>query len=308
MLQQQDVVPKLRKQLVKRILDHLISLSTGSDDDKAAFAKIDNVFGGILREGLVSEQDSDLRSKVAKIARFRSTWTEVQEGGDDVRTSLDEYVSRMAEGQKGIYYVTAPTLSAAKNAPQIEGFQAKGFEVLLFGDPVDEWVASHYSKHGDHDLISVAKGESDLASEDDKKKLDEQTKSGEDFLKAAHEAVADDIEAVRFTSRLKDSPCCLVGSEHQPSPHMEELLRRSGQAMPGSKRSLELNPNHALVQRLQALHGAGKNDDVKQWISVLRDQAIVAEGGRLANASGFAKSIQDLLMQAVPAAAGKSAG
>ncbi len=309
MLQQQDVVPKLRKQLVKRILDHLNKLAEGDDADKAAFAKIDAAFGAILREGLVSEHDSDLKAKVAKLVRFRSTWTQAQEPADDARrTSFADYIARMQDGQKGIYYVTAPTLAAAISAPQIEGFRAKDIEVLLLTEPVDEWIVGQYTKHGEHELISVAKGESDLADADAKQRLEEQSKAAEGFLGAAKEALADNVETVRFTARLKDSPCCLVGNEHQPSPWMEELLRRSGQNPPASKRSLELNPDHPLIQRLQALHGAGKGDDVKRWLGVLRDQAVVAEGGRLADASAFAKSIQDLLLNAVPPTSASAGG
>lgn len=304
MLQQQDVVPKLRKQLVKRILDHLIKLNEGSDDEKAAFAKIEEAFGGILREGLVNEYDTDLRDKVAKLARFRSTWTEDQEGA--AKTSLADYVARMAEGQKAIYYVNAPTLAAAKAAPQIEGFRAKGYEVLLLSDPVDEWVAAHYTRHGTHDLVSVAKGDADLADAEARKALEERSKAAEGFLKSAGEALAQDIEAVRFTDRLKGSPCCLVGAAHQPSPWMEELLRRSGQAAPSSKRILELNPDHALVQRIQALHDQGQGEAVAKWVGILRDQAIIAEGGRLADASAFAKTVQELMMQGVPQAQAKA--
>jgi len=306
MLQQQDVVPKLRKLLVKRILDHLLKLAEGDEAAQATFAKIDAAFGIVLREGLVSEHDSDLKAKIGKLIRFRSTWTMAQEPADDSRrTSFADYVSRMADGQKGIYYVTAPNLAAATSAPQLEGFNAKNVEVLLLAEPVDEWIVGQYTKHGEHDLISVAKGESDLADAETKQRLEEQNKAAEGFLGAAKEALAEDIDVVRFTARLKDSPCCLVGAEHMPAPWMEEMLRRSGQSVPKSKRSLELNPDHPLIQRLQALHGLGKTADVKQWLGVLRDQAVIAEGGRLADASAFAKSVQELLLKAVPAAEAK---
>jgi len=308
-LQQQDIVPKLKKQLVKRILDHLAKLADGDDAEKAAFAKVDTAFGTLLREGMVSEQDSDTREKVAKLARFRSTWTEAQEPADESRrSSFADYVARMKEGQKAIYFVTGATVTAAKASPHLEGYVAKGLEVLFLTDPVDEWIVQHYTKHGLHELTSVAKGHADLANDDEKKQLEEQTKNFEGFLGAAKTALGDGISEVRLSKRLTGSPCCLVGSDGSVTPQMEELMRRMGQSVPPQSRILELNPDHALVQRLQALHGAGKADDVKRFVTVLRDQALVAEGSRLPDAGAFAKSVQDLLLSAVPPVASAAKG
>ena len=229
-LQQQDLVPKLKKQLVKRILEHLARMAEGDDTAKAAFAKIDTAFGAILREGLVSEPDPETREKVAKLARFRSTWTEAQEPADEARrTSFADYVARMQAGQKAIYYVTGANVAAAKASPHLEGYRAKGLEVLLFTDPVDEWIVQHYTKHGVHELSSVAKGQADLANDEEKKQLEQQTKQFEGFLGAAKSALGDGISEVRLSKRLTDSPCCLVGGDQSVSPQLEEIMRRMGQ-------------------------------------------------------------------------------
>lgn len=298
-LQQQDAVPKLRKQLVKRILDHLAKLANGDEAEKAAFATIDAAFGTILREGLVSEHDPETREKVAKLARFRSSWTVAQEPADEARTTgLDDYVARMKPEQKAIYFVTAQNLAMATASPHLEGYRQKGFEVLFLTDPVDEWVAQHFARFGDKPLASIAKGSDDLASEEEKKALAEQAKACEGFLGVCKEGLGAGISEVRLSKRLTDSPCCLVGDAHALSPQLEELMRRAGQEVPPQTRALELNPEHAVVKRLQALHDKGDTAKVKDLVTVLRDQALIAEGGRVPDAAGFARKVQELLLAA----------
>jgi len=298
-LQQQDVVPKLKKQLVKRILDHLAKLAGGDEAEQAAFAAIDTAFGTVLREGLVSEHDPETREKVARLTRFRSTWSLAQEPADEARrTGFDAYVARMQPEQKTIYFAVAQNLETAKASPHLEGYRRKGIEVLFFTEPVDEWIVQHYTRFAEKPLVSVAKGADDLASEDEKKELADKTKSFEGFIGACKEALGDGVSDVRLSSRLTDSPCCLVGDANAISPQMEELMRRSGQDVPKQRRTLELNPGHPLVQRLQGLHGAGDGAKLKELVSVLRDQALIAEGGRLEDAAGFARRVQGLLLAA----------
>lgn len=303
MLQQQETVGKLRKQVVKKVLDHLLKLGSSSDAaDITAFTAIDASFGTILREGLVS--DFDNRDRLSRLARWRSSQTVGT--STETKTSLEEYVRRMPEGQPAIYYLTAPTLEAARSSPQLEGFVRKGYEVLLLTDQVDEWVIGHLSEFDKRPLRSVAKGAADLTTADDKKALEEKQKSFSGFLGFVKEALGEDVSEVRLSDRLTDSPCCLVGEEHSLSPQMEELMRRMGQDVPKQKRILELNPSHPLVEKLRATQEAGTGDHERLRIQMrlLRDQSILAEGGRPQDPAAFAKGVQDLMLAALATAPG----
>ena len=292
-LQNTTVVPKIRKQLVKKVIDHLLTLAASSEEkDQAAWTAIDTTFGPIIREGLVT--DPEHQERVARLARYRSTWTEAEAKGP---TSLEDYVRRMPAGQEAIYVVTAASPEAAAKAPQIEGFRKKGFEVLFLTDPVDEYVVQHLTTFDGKKLAHVAKGGADLASADEKKDLEEQAKTFGGFMGFAKEALGDDIREVRLTSRLTDSPCCLVADEHGVSTQMEEIMKRMGQPVPKQQRVLELNPTHPLVLKLQSMHGQdASSPKLKDHLSVLRDQAVLADGGRLADPAGFAKKVQELLL------------
>jgi molecular chaperone HtpG len=310
-LQQQDTVAKLRKQLVKKILDHLAKLASSNDEqEKAAFATIDETFGAVLREGLIGDREN--QERIARLARWRSTWTtgtpaEGEQRGE--RTGLEDYIRRMPAGQEAIWYVIAGSLEAAKSSPHLEGFRKKGWEVLFLTEPVDEWVTTHFSEFDKRKLVNVAKGGAELASADEKKELEEKTKAYGGFLGFCKEALGDGVKEVRLSSRLTDSPCCLVADDGAVSGQMEELMRRMGQAVPAQSRILELNPGHPLVERLQALHGGGADAaKLGGWVAVLRDQALLAEGAKLADAAGFAKRVQELLAAALPPAAAAAKG
>ena len=290
-LQQQDTVKKLRKQLVKRILDHLAQLAASTEDaDKAAFIKIDAAFGPVMREGMVNDQEN--KDKLQRLVRYASTKTE-----GDAKTGLEDYVKRMAEGQQAIYFVTGANLAAAKSSPHLEGFTKRGFEVLYLVDPVDEWVSQQLTEFDGKKLVSVAKGAEDLGSEEEKKQLEEQTKELGGFITFVKESLGTEVKEVRLTNRLTDSPCCLVGEEHGMTPQMEELMRKMGQDVPTSARILELNPSHPLVAKLQALQSSDA-PKATAHVKVLRDQAILAEGGRIADPAAFAKRVQELLLSA----------
>jgi molecular chaperone HtpG len=298
MLQQQEVVGKLRKQLVKRLLDHLLKLGSSSEEaDKKAFASVDGAFGTVLREGLAT--DFENRDKISRLVRWRSTKSG-QEGVGEV-TGLEEYVRRMPAGQNAIYYLTAPSLEAARSSPQLEGFAKKGYEVLLLVDQVDEWVVGQLSEFDKRPLRSVAKGAADLGSADDKKALDEQQKALGGFMTFVKESLGEGISEVRLSDRLTDSPCCLVSDEHAMSPQMEELMRRAGREVPKQKRTLELNPGHPLVAGLRAAQEAGGADPerLRRQVRLLRDQALLAEGGRVEDPASFAKGIQELMLAAL---------
>ncbi|MHC5068058.1 MAG: molecular chaperone HtpG [Planctomycetota bacterium] len=295
-LQENAVVTKLRKQVVKRVLDHLLKLA---ENEPETFATIDREFGAVLREGLVNDLEN--RDKLLKLVRYCSTWTEQQEaaeGAAAVTTSLAGYVERMAEGQDKIYYVTAASVAAAKSSPHLEGFTKQGYEVLYLTDPVDEWVVGHITEFDDKQLVSVAKGAADLGEDEEAKAaLEEQSKTYADFLGFAGEQLGEGIKEVRLTHRLTDSPCCLVADEGGMSSNMEEMMRKFGQEVPTQARILELNPDHAVVGRLKELHAAGSTEQLGDYLSVLHDQAVLTEGGRIADPAAFAKRIQGLLGQ-----------
>jgi molecular chaperone HtpG len=301
-LQQQDTVAKLKKQLVKRILDHLLKLAQSGDEaEQKSFTAIEAAFGAILREGVVSDREN--QERIARLIRWRSTHTLAQ--GPEAKTGLEDYVRRMPEGQKAIYVLGAPSLEAARSSPHLEGFAKKGYEVLFLVDQVDEWVVSHFHEFDKRPLHNVAKGAADLASDEDRKALEEKQKQLGGFLGFAKESLGDEVAEVRLTDRLTDSPCCLVGEEHSISPQMEELMRRLGQDVPRQKRILELNPAHPLVERLQAAHASGGDAErLKRQVRLLRDQAVLAEGGRPADPAAFAKAVQELMLATIPPGSG----
>ena len=295
-LQEQDVVNKLRKQLTKRVLDYLSKLSKSDDEaDQKAFATIDEHFGPVLREGLVN--DFDNKDKIAKLVRFHSSYTEAEE--ERSKTGLAAYKERMAEGQEKIYLITAPSLAAAKGSPHAEGLLKKGYEVLYLVDPVDEWVARDLNEFDGTTISNITSGDSET-NEDEQKELEEANKNFEGFLSYAKEQFDSGIKEVRLTKRLADSPCCIVADAGGMSPHMEEMMRRHGQDVPAQERILELNPEHDLVQRLNNLHGDdSKREHVGEYLHVLRDQALLAAGAQVPDSTAFAKRVQNLLSAAL---------
>ncbi len=304
-LQQQDTVAKLRKQLVKRVLDHLLKLAASSEEkDQAAFTAIDASFGAVLREGIVN--DTENKERLSKLARFASSFSVAD--GKTGKTGLEDYVKRMPAEQKSIYLVVAPSIDAAKASPHVEGFLKKGWEVLYLTDPVDEWVVGHLSEFDKKPIVNVAKGQSDLTSDEDKKAIEEKAKSYSGFMGFCKEALDGDVSDVRLAGSLTDSPCRLVAESEGVSPQLEEMMRRMGHEVPAQKRVLELNAEHPVIKRLQALHdGGGDQPRLRDYIAVLRDQALLAEGAKLADPASFAKRVQDLLGAVVGGGEAKAA-
>ncbi|MFW5845375.1 MAG: molecular chaperone HtpG, partial [Planctomycetota bacterium] len=301
MLQKEANVARLRKQIVKRVLDHLQKLADSDEEaDRAIYAGIDREFGQVLREGMVN--DFENRDKVAKLARWQSTWTLDQEVGEEeqpVTTGLEAYKARMPAGQEQIYYITAPSLASARSAPQLEGYRKKGYEVLFFTAPVDEFIGQHYTRFEDTELVNVLSGDSQLEDEESKEALARRSEEFKPFLDWSKEEL-DGIKEVRLTSRLTDSPCCIVNDRQGMTTQMEELMKSFGQSVPEQERILELNPDHELVQRLQALHGdEGRRDTVRDHLQVLRDQALLAEGAKIKDQGSFAQRVQRLMAQAL---------
>ena len=289
LLQESRDVRAIREGSTKRVLSMLESLADSeSADDKAKYAEFWKQFGAVLKEGV--GEDHANQERLAKLLRFAST--QADEG-----VSFADYVSRMKEGQEAIYYITAETLAAAKNSPQLEIFKKKGIEVLLFTDRVDEWMLSHLYEFEGKSLQSVAKGAVDLGQlqdEEEKKQAEAAAESFKPTLDRLKAALASRAKDVRVTTRLVDSPACLVVEEGDMSGHLARLLKQAGQSAPNSQPVLEVNAEHALVKKLAALpEGAAQFDDLAQ---VLFDNALLAEGGQLDDPAAHVKRIQALIL------------
>jgi molecular chaperone HtpG len=210
--------------------------------------------------------------------------------------SFSDYVKRMKEGQQPIYYITADTLAAAKSSPQLEIFRKKGIEVLLLVDRVDEWMLSHLYEFEGHALQSVAKGAVDLGQlqdEDEKKQADAAAEQCKPLLERLKSTLKDCAKDVRVTARLVDSPACLVVEEGDMSAHLARLLKQAGQDAPKAKPILEINPQHALIQRLQS--DSAPFDDLAH---IVFDQAWLAEGGQLEDPASYVQRVTRLLSSA----------
>jgi len=289
LLQESRDVRAIREGSTKRVLSMLESLADHEDAaEKAKYAEFWKQFGAVLKEGV--GEDHANQERLAKLLRFASTHA-------DEGVSFADYVARMKEGQEAIYYITAETLAAAKNSPQLEIFKKKGIEVLLFTDRVDEWMLSHLYEFEGKSLQSVAKGAVDLGKlqdEDEKKQAEAAAESFKPTLDRIKAALAGRAKDVRVTTRLVDSPACLVVEEGDMSGHLARLLKQAGQSAPNSQPVLEVNAEHALVKKLAALpEGAAQFDDLAQ---VLFDNALLAEGGQLEDPAAHVKRIQALIL------------
>ncbi|MDC7697419.1 molecular chaperone HtpG [Vogesella indigofera] len=288
-LQESKDIDAIRAGCVKKVLGLLDDLAANEQDKYAAFWK---EFGQVLKEGV--GEDFGNKERIAKLLRFVSTASE----GDVPTVSLADYVGRMKEGQDKIYFITADSLSAARNSPHLEVFKKKGVEVLLLTDRVDEWVTGSLTEFDGKQLQSVAKGALDLgALEDDadkeaQKQVEEAAKP---VVELVQKALGERVKDVRATARLTDSPACLVVGEHEMSAHLERMLKAAGQPVPeGSKPTLEINPEHVLVKRLAAESDDSRREDLAH---VLYDQALLAEGGKLEDPATFVKRINKLMLE-----------
>ncbi|HEY9106050.1 MAG TPA: molecular chaperone HtpG [Roseateles sp.] len=284
LLQESRDVRAIREGSTKRVLGMLESLANSEDQaEKDKYAAFWKDFGQVLKEGI--GEDHQNQERLAKLFRFASTHA-------DENVSLADYVSRMKEGQEAIYYITADSLAAAKHSPQLEIFRKKGIEVLLLVDRVDEWMLSHLYEFDGKPLQSVAKGAVDLGKlqdEEEKKKAEAAAEAFKPLLDKLKETLKDRAKDVRVTTRLVDSPACIVVEEGDVSGHLARLLKQAGQNAPESKPTLEINAEHALVKRLD---GSAHFDDLAQ---VLFDQAVLAEGGHLEDPAAYVKRVNALL-------------
>ncbi|MES2407632.1 MAG: molecular chaperone HtpG [Pseudomonadota bacterium] len=284
-LQESKDIEAIRGGSVKKVLGMLEDMATNQPEKYATFWK---EFGRVIKEGV--GEDFANKERIAKLIRFSSTHTDSEEQ----TVSLADYIGRMKEGQDKIYFVTADSFAAAKNSPHLEFFRAKGVEVLLLADRVDEWMISHLTEFDGKKLQSVAKGDLDLANlanEEEKKEQAQEADAFKDLTDKIKDSLGEQVKEVRITHRLTTSPACLVAGEHDMGGNLERLLKAAGQNVPDSKPILEINPKHALVQRLKEQTDSDKFSD---WTAILFDQSLLAEGGQLEDPAAFVRRLNDL--------------
>jgi molecular chaperone HtpG len=288
-LQQDRQIQLIRRRLVKKVLSTVKSMMSADAEKYATFWR---EFGRAVKEGLLD--DFENREAILEISSFPSTHDA------EKPTSLREYVERMKEGQEHIYYMTGESRSAVENSPHMEAFRAKGYEVLVLTDPIDEmWVDAVPGFDGKQ-FQSIAKGQVDLDSDEDKKATEvareQQRKDFEGLLTWMGTSLGEDVKEVRLSSRLTTSPACIVGDTHDLTPTLEKMYRAMGQELPPIKRILELNPEHALVTGLREAHTARPEDEgLAETAELLYGMALLAEGGELGDPARFIKLLANRL-------------
>ena len=286
-LQQDKQVDSLRSALVKRVLDTLEKMSK---KDAEKYQTFWNQFGEVLKEG--PAEDFANREKVAGLFRFATTQSE----GTEQTVSLADYIARMREGQKKIYYITGENHDAVAASPHLEYFRKKGIEVLLLTDRVDEWMVGHLSDFDGKAFQDVTKGELDLdelADESEKEEQKQLEESHKALIERLEAALKDDVKEVRVSSRLSDSPACLVVGQYDMGGHMRRLMEAAGQKVPEPEVALEVNPSHPLIERLDQ---EADEDRFAELAQVIHAQAQLAEGSQLKQPAQYVTRLNKLLL------------
>jgi molecular chaperone HtpG len=290
LLQNDRTVEKIRSALVKRSLDLLEDLAANKPEEYAEFYKS---FGVVLKEGIID--DAGQKARIAKLLRFHST-SSTAEAAD---VTLEAYVSRIKPDQKSIYYLTADTLAGARNSPHLEGFRAKGMEVLLLTDRIDEWVAAHLHEFEGKTLANVATAAADVASAIETPEKAAAESAFKDTLERLGKSLAGKIASAQVSARLTDSPAVLVAGEFGMSLRMGRILKQAGQNNPfATLPILEVNPKHPLIERLRETSGDEAFGDLAH---VLYDQAMLAEGGELDDPAIFVRRVNRLIVEGLSA-------
>jgi molecular chaperone HtpG len=293
-LQKDRQIQVIRKQLVKKVFSTLDEMKRDKPEDYLQFWA---AFGPALKEGLLAYDAQD-KDKLLELVLTASTHHASE------LASLDDYVGRMKEGQDAIYFLTGSSKDAIARSPLLEAFADKGYEVLLFADPIDELWLERAPRFKDKPLKSIGRGEVTLGSEDDRKKaaeaLDEKQKQYSDLLTYFRVHLQNEIKEVRLSSRLTSSPVCLVADEHDLTPRMQKMLEQLGQAPPKVKPILELNPTHQLIPKLQALFAENKADPrLGLYAELLLGQAHLADSGQLPDPAAFSRALADVMLHGV---------
>ncbi|MEI6207650.1 MAG: molecular chaperone HtpG [Desulfuromonadales bacterium] len=292
-LQEDVLIKRIQKGLVSKILSTLAEVR---EKENAEYVKFWKEFGQVIKEGM--HFDYANKEKLQELILFESTATEA---GSFV--SLKEYVGRMPESQKEIYFITGASRETLEQSPHLEAFRAKGYEVLFMTDPVDEWVTQSLTEYQEKPLKAVDRGDISLDSDDEKKekekKREEAQKEFSDLISVISERLKDKVKEVRFSNRLTDSACCLVADEYGMNANMERIMKAMNQAVPESKRILELNPDHAILKAMAAIHNKDNAAPVlTDYADLLFDQALLTEGSTIKDPLRFTKLVSDLMVKA----------
>jgi molecular chaperone HtpG len=293
-LQKDRQIQVIKKQLVKKVLGALEDLKKTSFEKYLSFW---SELGPVMKEGLVA-QDANDKNRVMELMLASSTHEE------NKLTTLDDYVARMKEGQDAIYYLSGPNADTVRRSPLLETFRAKGYEVLLFSDPIDELWLERAPSFKDKALKAIGKGEVELGTEEEKKaaqtEKEEKERELKDLLTGLRAHLQDEVKEVRLSTRLTSSAVCLVGDEEDLSPSMQRILEQMGQPVTKTKRILELNPSHPVVGKLQSMWTENKADPrIKDYAELLFSQALLAEAGQLKDPAAFTRLVADLMVRAV---------
>ena len=286
-LQDNKVTAALRKALTKRALGMLEKLA--KDEDKSKYQQFWQEFGLVLKEG--PAEDPANKEEIAKLLRFASTHNDSSEQ----TVSLTDYVARMKEGQKAIYYITADSYTAAKNSPHLEIFNKKGIEVLLLSDRIDEWMLSYLTEFDGKPLQTITKSDldlGDLADKEEESKQKEEEQTFASFIERVKKLLGERVKDVRLTHRLSETPAIVSTDTDRMTTQMAKLFAAAGQKMPEVKYTFELNPEHHLVKKVADI---ADEQQFAEWIELLLDQAMLAERGTLDNPTAFIKRINHLL-------------
>lgn len=286
-LQENKVTVQLRKACTKRVLSMLAKLAK---DDSDKYQRFWTEFGNVLKEG--PAEDYAHKEEIAKLLRFASTHTE----SDAQSVSLEDYVGRMKEQQSKIYYIIADNYTAASKSPHLELLRQKGVEVLLLWERIDEWLMNHLTEFDGKQFVSVTQGDlqlGDLEDDESRKQQESLAEANQELVARVRKALADKVKDVRISHRLTSTPSCVVTDSHGMSSHMMKLMQAAGQKVPEQKFILELNPEHALLKRIDSIADEAQ---FGEWCELLLEQAQLAEQGGLQDPSGFVARLNRLLM------------
>ncbi len=290
-LQDEAVIQRIHKSLVGRILKTLKSMQESRIEE---YRKFYTQFGAVLKEGMHTDYAN--RDKIKELMMFSSTGSETGES-----TTLRDYADRMAETQKEIYYISGDDRDTLLHSPHLEAFKKRGYEVLFFTDPVDEWVVNALNEYDGKPLKAVDRGDIDLEDEEGKDEREEEKKSVSreygKLIKFIQKRLDADLKEVRISGRLTDSPCCLVADEHAMNAHMERVMRAMNQEVPKSKRILEINPDHKLIREMNKIaDSGGKKEKLEDYTDLLYYQALLTEGSAPKDPARFAKLLSELMI------------